>query len=1021
MGREGDGADDRHLGHLPAELDLPGPTWRRQTRTTGCWPARTPRRLEAEFVRDNALAASGLINLDIGGPSVYPYQPAGYYAALQFPTGTTSPTPTSASTGAACTCTGSAPSCTRCSRTSTRPPARSARRPGTLSSTPQQALTLLNDPDFRRGRARARGGVRRRPRRRRLLRRGLDEAFERLLDAARRAPASAIRSDSFFEGQLAYYRGQPAEAVKVHAVGLHPIPAGVDPTDARGLDLGHPGDAEPQRDHRPLLTARPMNPHLRPLLFQERQLDWSRRTFLGKSAQALGHPGARLAHQSRAFSRPDGRRGPPTGRWMGIPASPNFPPRAKRVIHLYMAGGPSHLDLLRLQAGAQPHPRPAVPRLLHPAASSSPSCRTRSCSPAAPPSAFTRCGLSGQMISDLLPYTQQIADDICIIRSMHTEQINHDPAHAFMNSGSILKGRPSMGSWMLYGLGARPTTCPGSSSSCPRPVGRRAAGLGPAVVGGIPAEPLPGRSVPEQGRAGPLRRQPRRRLPEHPAPGDRRDRSASTASTRRRRSTPRSRRASPVRARVQDADQRPRADRPERASPSRSAGPVRREGGAGDGSFASNCLLARRLAERGVRFIQLYHRGWDQHGNLDNDIQDVCRARRPGDSAALVKDLKQRGMLDDTLILWGGEFGRTPMGQGTGRDHHIKAFSVWLAGGGIKRRHHLGLDRRTRLPLRRGRPGDARPRPARHHARGLRDRPREADLPVPGPRFPADGRARQGLGSFLGHFHPVLVHLPIGILLLLGVLEAAGLLSRCRASRGCRRSRSASGRSSCAIGAAAAVLAAYLGWLLAHGGDYDLALVGRHQTARDRRGRGRGPPPCRAPPCGGSTARSVRLPGTPDAWRRTPAAKITHGSDYLTAHMPGSVAADARDSRRPPPKPRTVTLESAIAYADVVQPILQERCVSCHGPAKSNGGLRVDTWDLLAKGGKHGLVLKPGTSSQSALVRRIDLPVEEKEHMPPRESRSFRMTTLRSWNGGWRPGRPATGSSRPWTCPPPCR
>ena len=239
------------------------------------------------------------------------------------------------------------------------------------------------------------------------------------------------------------------------------------------------------------------------------------------------------------------------------------------------------------------------------------------------------------------------------------------------------------------------------------------------------------------------------------------------------------------------------------------------------------------------------------------------------------------------------------------------------------------------------------------------------------------------LGAFLGHFHPVLVHLPIGILLLLGVLEAAGLLSRLPRLSWLPALTERQRTLILALGAAAAALAAYLGWLLAHGGDYDLALVGRHQTLGiaaaaaavlllvvHRRRWLYGPLLC---------ASLVLLAVAAHA-----GAKITHGSDYLTAHMPGSVARMLGIDIAPPPKPRTVTLESAIAYANVVQPILQERCVSCHGPAKSNGGLRVDTWDLLAKGGKHGLVLKPGTSSQSALVRRIDLPVEEKEHMPPR-------------------------------------
>jgi mono/diheme cytochrome c family protein len=239
------------------------------------------------------------------------------------------------------------------------------------------------------------------------------------------------------------------------------------------------------------------------------------------------------------------------------------------------------------------------------------------------------------------------------------------------------------------------------------------------------------------------------------------------------------------------------------------------------------------------------------------------------------------------------------------------------------------------------------------------------------------------LGSFLGHFHPVLVHLPIGILLLLGLLEAAGLLSRLRPLGWLPALTERQRTLILAVGAAAAVLAAWLGWLLAHGGDYDLALVGSHQTL------------------GIAAASAAVLLLAIHRWRwlygpllaaslvllavaAHAGAKITHGSDYLTAHMPPSIAGLLGIDIAPPPKPRTISFENAVSYADVVQPILQERCVGCHGAAKSNGGLRVDSWELLAKGGKHGLVLKPGASSPSALVRRIDLPVEEKEHMPPR-------------------------------------
>lgn len=261
------------------------------------------------------------------------------------------------------------------------------------------------------------------------------------------------------------------------------------------------------------------------------------------------------------------------------------------------------------------------------------------------------------------------------------------------------------------------------------------------------------------------------------------------------------------------------------------------------------------------------------------------------------------------------------------------------------------------------------------------------------------------LGSFLGRFHTVLVHLPIGILLLLGLLEAAGLLARLRPFSWLPALSPRQRTLILAVGAAAAVLTAGLGWLLAHGGDYDVALVRRHQTLG----------------IAAAAAAVVLLAVHRLRWVYGPllagslvlltvaahaGAKITHGSDYLTARMPPSLARLLGVEIAPPPKPRVVTLETAAAYADVVQPILRERCVSCHGPAKSNGGLRVDTWELLVKGGKHGLVLKPGTSAPGALVRRIDLPADEKEHMPPRGKPQLSdddLTLIEWWVGAGAP------------------
>jgi len=262
------------------------------------------------------------------------------------------------------------------------------------------------------------------------------------------------------------------------------------------------------------------------------------------------------------------------------------------------------------------------------------------------------------------------------------------------------------------------------------------------------------------------------------------------------------------------------------------------------------------------------------------------------------------------------------------------------------------------------------------------------------------------LGSFLGHFHPVWVHLPIGILVLLGLLELAGLASRSPHLAWLPAISARQRTLILAIGAAAAVVAASLGWLLASGGDYDPALIGRHRwlgidtagaallllAVRRRRW-------LYAP----ALALSLLLvTATADA-----GARITHGTNYLTAHLPPAMGrflgiAVAPSSGRPV----AVGFERAVAFSDVVQPILRERCIGCHGPAKSNGGLRLDSWEQLAKGGKHGPVLKPGDLAASALSRRVGLPAETKEHMPPKGKPQLSdddLTLLEWWVGAGAP------------------
>jgi hypothetical protein len=287
------------------------------------------------------------------------------------------------------------------------------------------------------------------------------------------------------------------------------------------------------------------------------------------------------------------------------------------------------------------------------------------------------------MICELFPQIGGIVDECCIVRSMWTEQINHDPAHTFMNSGSIITGRPSMGSWVLYGLGAETDNLPGyvvlvsaGKGGQMQPIAARqwSAGILPSKFQGVRFNSVgdavlyiknpPGITVDMQ-------------------------RDSIQAISALDELEYKSLHDPEIQTRIAQYEMafKMQASVPGLLDVSKEPAHVLEMYGAkpGDGSFASNCLLARRLAERGVRFIQLYHRDWDHHNDVKNNI--VFKAEEVDQAtAALITDLKQRGMLDDTLVIWGGEFGRTPMSQGgSGRDHHIRGFSFLLAGGGIKK------------------------------------------------------------------------------------------------------------------------------------------------------------------------------------------------------------------------------------------------------------------------------------------------------------------------------------------------
>ncbi|MEY2598983.1 MAG: hypothetical protein RLZZ142_1242 [Verrucomicrobiota bacterium] len=402
----------------------------------------------------------------------------------------------------------------------------------------------------------------------------------------------------------------------------------------------------------------------------------TRRAFLTESA--LGFGGLALASlfgAERASAEEAGG-----ARWSGVLARPHVAPRAKRIIFLCMAGGPSHLEtfdwkpeLKRIDGDAFPDSFTKGQQLAQ-LQGSVLRARGAFCG-------FERCGKSGQEISTLFPGIGSVADEIAIIRSMQTEQINHDTAHAFMNTGSIIKGRPSLGSWLLYGLGAETADLPGfvvltsTGKTGVQPISARqwSSGVLPGRFQGIPFQSK-GQAVHYLGNPEGICQSMQRQIVDEVGRWNR------LAADRMQ----------DVEAQVRIAQYemafRMQSSVPELADLSGESQKTLEEYGikeAGEGSFASNCLLARRLAERGVRMIQLYHRGWDHHGGLEEGMKTAA-AETDRATAALLRDLQRRGLLEDTLVVWGGEFGRTPMGQGTGRDHHILAFSLFLAGGGVR-------------------------------------------------------------------------------------------------------------------------------------------------------------------------------------------------------------------------------------------------------------------------------------------------------------------------------------------------
>ncbi|MDA7618818.1 MAG: DUF1501 domain-containing protein [Verrucomicrobiota bacterium] len=402
----------------------------------------------------------------------------------------------------------------------------------------------------------------------------------------------------------------------------------------------------------------------------------SRREFLARSGMGLGAMalGNLLNADASGTSQ------------TGIMEQSHHVPKAKRVIYLFMSGGPSQLDLFDYKPLLNERHGEDLPDSVRMGQRLTGMSANQASFPmAGSVFKFSRHGQSGAEISELLPHTSKIADDLCIMRSLHTEAINHDPAITFFQTGSQLAGRPSMGSWLSYGLGSENDNLPAfcvliTRNKGGQPLYSRLWGNGflPSVHQGVPF------------RAG---KDPVLYL-ENPAGITRQERRAMLDQLRRWNEIQMETEKDPeIATRIAQYEMAYRmqtsvpevmdlGDEPE------SSFELYGEDARKPGTFAANCLLARRLAERDVRFIQLFHQGWDQHGGLPGGIKNQCKETDQA-SAALVTDLKQRGLLDDTIVIWGGEFGRTNYSQGKlsatdyGRDHHPRCFSQWIAGGGF--------------------------------------------------------------------------------------------------------------------------------------------------------------------------------------------------------------------------------------------------------------------------------------------------------------------------------------------------
>ncbi len=373
----------------------------------------------------------------------------------------------------------------------------------------------------------------------------------------------------------------------------------------------------------------------------------------------------------------------------GLPNLPHFPAKAKRVIYLFQSGGPSQIELFDYKPQLVRYANEDLPESVRQGQRLTGMSASQAKFPVVPSRfALRQHGQSGAWIGDLLPYTAKIADELAIVRTVHTEAINHDPAVTFLLTGAQISGRPSLGAWLAYGLGAETEELPAfvvmispGQGAGGQPLYDRLWGAGflPSQYQGVKFRSVGDPVLYLSDPAGMAR-------------ADRRAYLDTLAALNRQQAQDLGDPETSTRIAQYEMAFRMQASVPELTDLSKepqSTFDLYGEDARKPGTFAANALLARRLAERGVRAIQLFHRDWDHHGALQSGLPKRCLEVDRA-SAALVTDLKQRGMLDDTLVVWGGEFGRTVYCQGRltetdyGRDHHPRCFSIWMAGGGIK-------------------------------------------------------------------------------------------------------------------------------------------------------------------------------------------------------------------------------------------------------------------------------------------------------------------------------------------------